>query len=202
MTTSSPFMAVLAAWMAVACWCSPLSAQWVVMAEVGAERFWGGSIERGGQGRSFRPYRPTTAGIGLERRGPRLGAGLQLRYASAGLALEGSDALSAIKGVFEVYGIWPEAVYRLASLGSDNQLQLRGGPILEVWSIAEEDSQTRAGVQASVFLRVPLGPRLAASFGAGAALIPSPFTTEQLEDGFDRQALWRRRVAGGLEYRL
>jgi hypothetical protein len=187
----------------LACWCSVVSAQWVGSAEIGADRFWGGSIERGGQERSFRPYRPTTGGVGLERRGARLGAGLRLRYASASLALEGGDALSAIKGVFEVYSLCPEVVYMLTSLGSDNQLLLRAGPIFEVWSIMEEDSQTRAGVQASISLRVPVGSRLAASFGAGGALIASPFITEQLEaEDFEPRALWRRRVAGGLEYRL
>jgi hypothetical protein len=51
-------------------------------------------------------------------------------------------------------------------------------------------------------LRVPLGARLAGSLTAGTALIPSPFTTDQLDPGFERRALWRRRLAGGLEYRL
>jgi hypothetical protein len=49
---------------------------------------------------------------------------------------------------------------------------------------------------------VPLGGRLAGSILVGAALIPSPFGVDQLNPDFERRALWRRRFAMGLEYRL
>ena len=74
-------------------WCSPLSGQWRVGAEVGASRFWGGSRNTDGSQTSFRPYRPTTFGVGLERQTGRYAAGVQLHYAEASLALEGPEAV-------------------------------------------------------------------------------------------------------------
>jgi hypothetical protein len=194
-------IAVVAALIAILARCSPLAGQWVVTAHVGADRFWGGPVETGDQLRSFRPYRPTTLGIGLERRGRTLGAGLSLGYSSAGLALEGADALVAAKGVFDVYSAAPELFYRITALGA-NELMVHGGPLFEVWKIIDEDSKARVGGHASVSLRVPLGGRVAGSLTAGVALIPSPFSSDLLSPGFENRALWRRRLAGGLEYRL
>ncbi len=202
MRTSSTLAALTVVGLVYSTWCGAVLAQWTLGAEVGSDRFWGGSVETTPERRSFRPYRPTTFGIGLERRGGRLGAGLRLRYASAGLALEGTDAVSAVNGVFTVYSALPEVVYRVASVGSANQLLMHGGPLFEVWSVADEDSQTRVGVQGAVSFSVPLGSRFAGSVTAGAALIPSPFGSAQLDPGFERRALWRRRFAIGMSYRL
>jgi hypothetical protein len=194
-------IAMVAASIAVLARSSQLAGQWVVTAHVGADRFWGGPVETSDQRRSFRPYRPTTFGIGLERRGRSLGAGLSLGYSSAGLALEGADALAAVKGVFDVYSAAPELFYRISALGA-NELVVHGGPLFEVWKIIDEDSKTRVGGQASVSLRMPLGGRFAGSLMAGVALIPSPLSSDLLSPGLENRALWRRRVAGGLEYRL
>jgi hypothetical protein len=194
-------IAMVAAAVAILARCSPLAGQWVVTAQVGAERFWGGPVETSDQRRSFRPYRPTTFAIGLERRGRSLGAGVHLGYSSAGLALEGAEALAAVKGVFDVYSASPELSYKITALGA-NELIVHGGPLFEVWKIIDEDSKTRVGCQAKVSLRVPLGGRLAGSLMAGVALIPSPLSGDQLSPGVQSRALWRRRVAGGLEYRL
>ncbi|MBA3760643.1 MAG: hypothetical protein H0X07_08915 [Gemmatimonadales bacterium] len=192
------FAALLVSWG----WCSPALGQWAVTTEVGADRFWGGSIETTNDRRSFRPYRPTTFGVGLERTAGRLGAGLRLRYASASLALEGSDAVAAAKGVFTVYSAAPEVMYRIATVGAVNQLVLHGGPLLEIWSVLDADTQTRLGVQGAVSLNLPLGGRFAGSLTAGAAVMPSPFEEGQLDPPFERRALWRRRFAVGLDYRL
>jgi hypothetical protein len=127
---------------------------------------------------------------------------LHLRYAGASLALEGEDAAVLAKGVFKHYQASPELVYRLANLGSTNQLRLHAGPVFELWSIEGEESQLRAGVQGAMSLRIPVGGRLAASLTAGAAVTPSPFSDTQLIDGYERRALWRRSVVAGLEYRL
>lgn len=200
---ASSLLAASAATMLVAgVWCRPALAQWAVTAEVGAERFWGGSIENTAEHRSFRPYRPTTFGVGLERRAGRLGAGLRLRYAAAGLALEGADGVVAAKGIFTVYSLAPEVAYRIMSVGSVNQLTLHGGPLFEVWRVLDEDSQGRVGIHGALSLGLPLGGRFAGSVVAGAALIPSPFGEGQLDPGFERRALWRRRFAVGLDYRL
>lgn len=182
-------------------WCSPLLGQWVVTAEVGADRFWGGSIEKTEEKRSFLPYRPTTFGVSLERQIGKLAVGLGLHYASAGLALEGTDAVVAVKGIFTMYSVSPKLVYRIATVGA-NGLLVHGGPLFEVWSVPDEEAQTRVGVQGAASFRVPLGGRLAGTVSAGAALIPSPFGEDQLDSDFERRPLWRRRFAGGLEFRL
>jgi hypothetical protein len=183
-------------------WWRPAAGQWAIAAEVGADRFWGASAETGPERRSFRPYRPTTFGAGLVRRGSKVGFGLRLRYGSAPLALEGSDALVAAKGIFAAYSASPEVIYRVATVGNGNELLLHAGPLFELWSVADEGSQGRVGIQGAVSLLVPLGSGFAATFAAGAAVTPSPFEDDQLDSGFERRALWRRRVAGGLEYRL
>lgn len=183
-------------------WWSPLQGQWVVGAEFGSDRFWGGSRETSAERRSFRPYRPTTIGIGLERQGGSIGVALRLRYSSAGLALEGSEAVVAAKGIFTNYSASPELVYSLTAVGSVNHLRVHVGPLFEVWTVRDEDSQTRVGVQGAVSLDVPLGGRLAASFLGGAAVTSSPFAKDQLDSGFERRPLWRRSAAAGLKYRI
>jgi hypothetical protein len=202
MQSTSFRTALLAAWLGSAAWGTPVLGQWAVAGEVGSDRFWGGSVENTAEHRSLRPYRPTTFGVGLERRTGSVGMALRLQYASAGLALEGAEAVTAIKGVFTVYSVLPEVVCRLSTVGSGNELLLRGGPLFEVWSVTDEEGESRVGLQGGVSLRVQLGKGLAGSFTAGAAVIPSPFAREQLDESFERRALWRRRVAAGLEYRL
>jgi hypothetical protein len=169
---------------------------------VGSERFWGSSIETADAHRSFRPYRPTTLGVGLERHGKRLGVALRLRYSGASLALEGEDAAVVVKGVFNHYQASPELIYRIATLGSTNHLRLHAGPVLELWTVEGEDSQLRAGVQGAMSLWIPFGGRFVGSLTAGAAVTASPFADDQLLDTYERRALWRRSVVAGLEYRL
>jgi hypothetical protein len=183
-------------------WSSRLAGQWLIGVEVGTDRFWGGSVEKADAGRSFRPYRPTTFGAGLERRRGPLGVGLRLHYTGASMALEGSDAVVAAKGVFQVFGFSPEIVYRIASIGAGNSLLLRGGPLFEVWKIIDEPTKSRVGAQAALSMSVPLGGGFAASVLAGLALTSSPFTRSQIEPNFEPRALWRRGIAGRLEYEL
>jgi hypothetical protein len=183
-------------------WPSPALAQWSAMVEVGSDRFWGGSVENAPERRSFRPYRPTTFGAGVERRSGSMAVGLHLRYAESSLALEGKEAVVAVKGVFTVFSAWPEIRYRIASLGSTNQLQLQAGPLFEFWSLIDEESRTRVGAQGAVSLCIPFGGKFAGLVSAGAALIPSPFKRDELESDFSLRPLWRRRLSVGLEYRL
>src|SRR5688572_13553047 len=143
-------------------WLTPALGQWAVSLEVGADRFWGGSVENAPERRSFKPYRPTTLGASLERRGT-VGVGLRLRYTGASFALEGEDAVVAVKGVFKVYSASPEISYRIASVGPGNQLRLTAGPLLEVWSLIDEESRVRVGIQGAVSLGIPLGGRFAGS---------------------------------------
>jgi hypothetical protein len=176
--------------------------QWALGVELGADRCWGASVESAPERRSFRPYRPTTFGVGIERRHGKLGIAIRLRYSEASLALEGSDALVAVKGVFKVFSATPEISYRIASVGPGNELLLHAGPLFEVWNLVDEESRARIGGQGSVSLNIPLGGRFGGSLSAGAAVMASPFTTDELAPGYDLRALWRRRFAVGLQYRL
>jgi hypothetical protein len=182
--------------------CSPAYSQWRGSIEVGAERFWGGSVEATGEHRSFRPYRPTTLGIGLEHQGVRLSIGLQVHYSEAALALEGSDAVVAVDGVFDIIGLAPELVYRLVRVGAVNQLRLHAGPLIEIWTVIDEETRVRAGARATLSFDVPLGSRFGASILTGAALIASPFNQDELEASYELRTLWRRRFAVALGYRL
>jgi hypothetical protein len=177
-------------------------AQWSVGAEVGADRFWGGAVERAGLHRSLLPYRPTTFVLSVDRQSGKATIGMRLGYFSAGLALEGADGLSAVKGVFQVYSASPELRYQLATPGLTNHLLVHGGPIIEVWSIGDDGSETRVGGQVALSLSIPVGGRLAGSVRAGVAVIASPLVNGQTDETFGRRPLWRRQVAAGLCYRL
>jgi hypothetical protein len=189
---------VLASWATV----SPAFGQWTVDLEIGADRYWGGSAETGGENRSFRPYRPTTFGLGLHRKGHPFGWGVQVHYAGAGLALEGPGAVAVVEGVFTVVSLSPEVAYRLTGLGPVTELRLHAGPLFEAWAIIDEDTKVRLGVQSALSLNVPFDRKLAGSMLVGVALTPSPFGAGELGPTFEPRALWRRRFAVGLQYRL
>jgi hypothetical protein len=176
--------------------------QWVVGLEVGADRFWGGTVERAPEHRSFRPYRPTTFGLSIERRPRRLGVALHLRYSQASLGLEGKDAVVAVKGVFKVVSAAPEFVYQISSLGPGNELVVQVGPDFQVWDLADQDGRIRIGAQGVLSLVIPLGGRFGAALSGSAALMASPFNEEDLDTGFSPRTLWRRRFAVALQYRL
>jgi hypothetical protein len=177
-------------------------AQWSLSLELGSERFWGGSLETAPESRSFRPYRPTTVTAGLDRFSRKLGYGLRLRYTDASMGLEGEDAVVAVKGVFSVVSIWPELSYRLATLGGDNQLFVHAGPLLELWSLVDQESRTRLGAQGAVSLSIPLSSRFGLSLSADIAVTPSPFNDGELDATYELRGLGRHGLAGGLQYRL
>jgi hypothetical protein len=185
----------------------PLLAQWHVGIEVGAARFWGGSIDNSGDHTSFRPYRPTTFGIGVERQAGRYALGVRVHYFESTLALEGPEAAILADGAFKTFSISPEAAVQIATLGTGNQLRVHAGPILEVWEIVDNDSRTRVGAQASVSLDIPFGLHFSGVVSGGAAVTPSPYEEGELDLGpgaptYDRRALWRRAFGLGLRYRL
>jgi hypothetical protein len=182
-------------------WVPPALGQWTAGVELGADRFWGGSVEVAPEHRSFRPYRPTTFGTALERSSGRAGVGIRLLYTEASLALEGSDAVVAAKGIFKVYSASPEVSYRIASIGSGSHVLLRFGPLFEVWRVVDQNTRTRIGIQGAASLGIPLSGRFAGALYAGAALTRSPFEDGELP-GYELRALWRRRFAVGLRYRL
>jgi hypothetical protein len=188
-------------------WHPPLVAQWRVGAEVGAARFWGASRENSPDQPSFRPYRPTTFGVGLERQTGRYTLGLQVQYGEASLALEGPEVVVSAEGVFTFVSISPEVSLRVVTLGSDNQIRMHAGPVFDVWDIIDQDSRTRVGAQGSLSLDVPLGGSFQGVVLAGIAVTPSLYNEGELDLGggapsYDLETMWRRRFALGLQYRL
>ena len=169
-------------------------AQWAISADVTAARFWGGSQEVQGD-RGFRPYRPTIVGLGIERRLLDMNVGLRGYHASASLALEGTEAVAAIRNALDLHGLALEVSGSITTLGAVSVV-IYGGPSIEVWDLADESSSTHAGLSASVGLQAALGGRFSGVLKAGAAVTGSPFSTTELEVGFERRALWRREVSG------
>lgn len=206
-TTSSLGTVVVVLTMLSAAGSSPLAGQWRLGIEVGAARFWGGSLDTGGAQTSFRPYRPTTFGIGMERQSGRYAVGLRVHYFQAGLALEGPEVVISSEGAFKTVSISPEAAVHLATLGSGNRIWVHAGPVIEVWNVIDNGTRTRVGIQGSVSFDVPLGEHVSGVALVGAAVTPSPYEDGELDLGggaptYQRRALWRRTFGLGLRYRL
>ena len=125
-----------------------------------------------------------------------------MHYASSSLALEGSDAVTAIKDAITVYGFAPEISVPLSRLGPEGLLRVFAGPLIEVWKLPDIGSHWRVGVAASVGLEVPFGGHWSGSARLGGAVTPSPFGAEDLEPPLEPRALWRREAAASLQYRL
>jgi hypothetical protein len=179
----------------------PAAAQWTLGMGIGAPRFSGGAVEPA-TGRSLRPYRPTVWELGVDRAGSRVGVGLRAHYASSSLALEGSDALAAVKNAIALYGVDPELSVRIGRLGPEGIVRLFAGPLFEIWELPDAGSHLRVGLAASLGLEVPFGGRWAGSARIGAAVTPSPFAREDLDESLEPRTLWRREAAAGVRYRL
>lgn len=180
---------------------SEAAAQWSVSADVTAARFWGASEEAHGD-RAFRPYRPTIVGIAMERSFTTMRVGVRGYYGSVSLALEGGDAIVAVKDALSVCGTALEVSRPIATLGTDSRLLIVGGFLIESWSLAGETSHVRAGFSTGVGLQVSVGGRWRAVARGGIAVSGSPFSETDLDAGFVPRALWRREVAGRLQFRL
>jgi hypothetical protein len=118
------------------------------------------------------------------------------------MALEGDEAISVVKGIFTMYSVAPELRYRVATLAHGNRLVAHAGPLVEIWSVVAEGSETRFGAQGALSFNVPLGGQFQGSIAVGTAVIGSPFSDQQLVAEFERRPLWRRRFSVGLEYGL
>ena len=181
---------------------SSAQGQWSAAIQISSDRFWGGSTDNTEEHRSFRPYRPTTFSAALQRRGRRIGLGLRLGYSQAALGLEGAAAAVVANDVFAIYSVAPEMSYRVATLRSGNAVLVQGGPLLEIWNIVDEGARARVGAHGGIALLVPLGGRTSLMLSGRLAVVPSPFEDGELLDEYELQTLWRRGLAGALEYRF
>ena len=180
----------------------PAEAQWAVAAGVRAARFSGAAVEPGTD-RALLPYRPTMLEVGIERRGRHVGVGVRLQYASSSLAVEGDEAVAAVKDALSIYGIATEASYRVSRLGPNGVVRVFAGPLLEAWKLPDVGSHWRLGVAGAIGLEVPFGGRWSGAARVGAAVTPSsPFTQEDLLAPLEPRALWRREVSAVVQYRL
>jgi hypothetical protein len=200
MTYPRAWAAVLA-WLLVLTAPSPASSQWTLSAGVRSSRFSGGAAAPGTD-RSLLPYRPTMIEVGVAQGGSRFGGELRLHYASSSLALEGEDAVAAIKDAMTVYGIAPAISLPVSHLGPAGLLRVSAGPLVEVWNMPDLGSNWRVGVAASISLEVPFGGRWSGTARLGGAVSPSPFDREDLEPPLEPRTLWRREAAANLQYRL
>lgn len=201
MLSSYSHALLMAALLAAVPWAAA-SAQWSVAVGLRAARFSGGA-EEPATGRSLRPYRPTVLEAGVSRSGRRVGVGLRVHYASSSLALEGADAVAAVKDAIEIYGAIPEVSVRVARLGPGGVLRAFAGPVFEIWKLPDLGSRPRVGASASLGLEVPFGGRWSGVARLGAAVTPaSPFKDEDLDPSLHRRALWRREVVAELSYRM
>jgi len=183
---------------------SVAAAQWTAELQVGGSRFWGTSRELGVEApHSFRPYRPTTIGLRLERTAGALTLAFTGYNAGTGFALEGDDGAILANGVLTVTGIQPEADFRIAMLPGAGRIALGAGPLLEVWGVQSASSRTRFGGHAAAILEVPLGGRLRAAVRGGMSVLPSSILNDdEVTSGYERRATWRRSLTLGLGYRL
>ena len=189
----------------IACLCvlgsGRVDAQWAISAGVRASRFTGGA-EEPATGRTLSPYRPTLVEVGLDRAWRHVGVGVRFGYASSSLALEGDEALAAVKDALSVYSAEPELTVRLTHLGADGVLRAYTGALIESWKLPDAGSRTRVGVAAGLGLEMSFGGRWTGVLRAGGAVTPSPFTQEDLDAALEPRTLWRRELGGSLRYRL
>src|SRR5262249_45632339 len=135
------------------------AAQWAISTDVTAARFWGGSRELDGD-RSFRPYRPTIIGLGLERRVLGVDVGVRGYYARVSLALEGDDGFAGVTDALDLHGVALEVSHGVLRLGEAAQAVVFGGPVIEVWDLADQSTSTHVGFSGSIGVQVALSGRL------------------------------------------
>lgn len=179
--------------------------RWGLSADVALTRFWGGSHPVGSatpaDATPARPYRPTSVGIRLDRElgGARVAVGL--RYAGAGLGIEGSDLSVVAKGVFDWVEVAPELGVRIAS-AQGNSVFVFGGPVVDLWKPRDTTTRTRLGGRAGLELNVPFSSRVSALVRASAAVTGSIFEPDEVPPGFERGAMSRCSVGLGLRLGL
>lgn len=178
--------------------------QWRLGADIGTSTFWGTSQDTSGTTRegSFRPQRPTTLTLRVERRITRVTLGLALSYSNAALVLQTDGPSIFEDGVLMQVQAAPEIAVAAAQLSTGASLAIHAGPLVEFWTLEGEEERVRLGGQVGLSLQFPLGRRLASAVNARVGVTPSLFKAGELPSEFERRPSWRRGVSLGLRYRL
>ncbi len=179
-----------------------LGAQASIVAEVGTAGFAGGAADTSAGGGAFRPYHLTTLGVRLQHRWRRVGWAVGALTSRADVAVDGSDVLVALKHQLRLLEIGAEASVLIARPGPAASLWALAGPLLDRWSPEGGERRQRVGGQVGATLEWSLGGRFSGSLRGAVALTRSAFEDAELPAGYERRAMWRRSLAGGVCLRL
>lgn len=178
--------------------------QWRVGVDAGIASFVGTSRDTAGitQNGRYRPLVPAVFGVRIERRAGTVTVGLGVMYATPALALQTDGPSAFVPGSMLHVQAAPEIAATVLTLGTGAALGVHAGPLVEVWTVENEDPRWRVGGQAGLALECPLAARLAAAVTARLGVTPSIFEPGELPPEFERRASWRTSVALGVRYTL
>ena len=176
--------------------------RWRLALETGEIRFGGSSVDTSSDSSgAFRPFRPATLGIRIERGRGRLAIGLGVIYGQADPALVGPDAtVIGYGGPLRLLELAPAVSWRITSLGAGG-LFLGGGPVIDRWSWSEGPTRWRLGGEMSATVEAALGASAALLARVGVARTASIFEATDLPQEFETRPSWRRSIALGLTLR-
>ena len=183
---------------------APLHAQahrWSVTVEAGELRYRGTSADTSAEDNgAFRPFRPATLGLRLER-GGSVGVGLGILYGAGSAALIGPElTITSRTDALTLVELAPSVSLLVARLGSGS-LRLAGGPLLDHWSWSPAPGRWRVGGELVARLETPLGSATGLMVRAGVARSASMLEDDDLPESFERRPSWRSSVAVGLMVR-
>ena len=176
--------------------------RWHMALEAGEIRFGGSSVDTSSDSSgAFRPFRPATLGLRIERSLSRLGIGIGVLYGQADPALIGRDAtVIGYGGPLRLLELAPAVSWRLTTLGAGG-LYVAGGPVVDRWSWAEGPTRWRFGGEVSATVEAPLGGSAALVARGGVGRTPSIFERTDLPEEFELRPSWRRSIALGVTLR-
>jgi len=184
----------------------PLAAQqpaWGIGLEVGLTRFWGCSEPIAPNNPpGFRPYRPTTFGLRLDREIGRARVAVGALYAASGLATEDDDLTVIAKGGLKWVQLTPELAYRLSTVGPVAEIRVFAGPVFDFWLPTDEDARTRIGGRGGLELMVPLASGLAGTLRAHAGVSGSLFRDTDVPSDFRPKSMPSVGLALGVRLAL
>ena len=150
----------------------------------------------------FKPYRPTTFGVRLDRNLGRARVAIGMAYASSGLGTESDELAIIAKGGVDLIQVTPEFAYRVRTLGPVTEVRLFAGPLFDVWMLSGEDARLRLGGRAGLELQVPFGSSLAGTVRAAGGVTGSLFRDSEVPPDFRTKNMPSAGIALGLRLGL